>query len=76
MRYEPPTSERAPPRVTRTGTAVYQPVSALRSGERDEAARRWSAELDIWEDEGSTTVGGLLEFPGRHAEQNFDVFPG
>jgi hypothetical protein len=66
MRYEPPATERAPPRVTMTGAAVRQPVSALRPGDHDKAASRRTAELDIWEDEGGAAV----------EEHNFDEFPG
>jgi len=74
MRYEPPTTERAPPRVTMTGTAVRQPVSALRPGDRDKVASRRTDELDSWEDEGG--AGRVLGFPGRDVEHNFDEFPG
>ena len=76
MRYQPPTNERASPWAARAGSAVPRPVSTLRLGDRAEAASRQSAELDIWEDEGGTTVGRVLEFPGRHAKQNFDEFSG
>jgi hypothetical protein len=75
MRYEPPTTERAPPRVTMTGAAVRQPVSALRPGDHDKAASRRTAELDIWEDEGGATVDGVLGFSGRDVEHNFDELP-
>jgi hypothetical protein len=48
----------------------------MRPLDRDEAASRQAAELDVWEDEGGTIAGHMPEFPRRHAERHFDEFSG
>jgi hypothetical protein len=72
MRYEPSINERAAPRTTRAGIALPCSVSAPRVGDGGEASSRQAAELDIWEDEGGTTLGRAPRYSGRKVDFNVD----
>ena len=73
MRYDPATSA---PSANTSGGALHRPVSTMRPPDRDEAASREAAELDVWEDEGGTIVALEPEFPRRYAQRHFDEFSG
>ena len=76
MRYDPATGVRSSPCANTGGNALHRPVSTMRPLDRDEAASRQVAELDVWEDEGGTIAGHVPEFPRRHAVRHFDEFSG
>jgi hypothetical protein len=46
----------------------------MQPGSRQEAASHEAAELDVWEDEGGTTLGRPPEVPRPHAGRQFDEF--
>jgi hypothetical protein len=73
MRYDPATSV---PSANTSGGAARRPVRTMRPPDRDEAARRLAAELDVWEDEGGTVAAHGPELPRRHAHRHFDEFSG
>jgi hypothetical protein len=76
MRYDHAVGVRSTPFVNPGGNALHRPASTMRLGDRDEAASRQAAELDVWEDEGGTIAGQAPEFPRGHAKQHFDEFSG
>ena len=76
MRYDPATSVRSAPLANTGGSALSRPVSSMRPLDRDDAAGRQAAELDVWEDEGGAISGHASEFQGRHAKRHFDELSG
>jgi hypothetical protein len=75
MRYDPAAYVRVPPWAHRGGHA-RGPVGILRPGDRDGAASRQAAELDVWEDEGGATAGDAPEIPRANVGRHFDEFSG
>lgn len=73
MRYDPATSA---PSANTSGSALHRSASTMRPPDRDEAASRQAAELDVWEDEGGTIAAHEPELPRRHAHRHFDEFSG
>ena len=73
MRYDPVTS--APSANTSDG-ALHWTVSTMQPPDRDEAASRQTAELDVWEDEGGTIAAHGPELPRCNARRHFDEFSG
>jgi len=65
MRYDPAVSE---PFANTSGSALHRRAATTRPPDRDEAASRRAAELDVWEDEGGTIATHEPELPrGRAA---------
>ena len=73
MRYDPATNA---PSANTSGSALHRPVSSMRLPDCHEAAIRQAAELDVWEDEGSTIAAHDPELPRLRTPRHFDEFSG